>query len=88
MLTVSALLVAFALFAASAGYLARLSYRILHFGKYPPPGSVVFFRTRVYTGKQAVITGYVFILASAVVAANAFLTGYVIWLSVVLAFKV
>lgn len=87
-LTISALLVIFAFFLASAAYFARRSYRILKLGSYPLPGSVVFFRTRVYTGKRAVLVGYLFIFLSALMVAHSFMTGYAIWLSITLALKV
>ena len=43
-------------------YFARIGYRTFKFGNYPPPGAIIVFRTKVRTGKEAVISGWLSIL--------------------------
>lgn len=49
----------------AARYLWRLGFHALKLKTFPPPGTLVIFRTRVVVGKEAVFTGY-FILLGAV----------------------
>ena len=61
-------------------YFGRLGYRALKLGSYPPPGTIVVFRTRVCTGKQAVLAGYLSISFAVFIGLFAVLMGYATWL--------
>jgi hypothetical protein len=63
-----------------AAYFARLGYRTLKVGSYPPPGTIVVFRTRIRTGKLAVLSGYLSIAFAALLVAPMVLLGYATWL--------
>ena len=62
------------------GYFCRLGYRALKFGSFPPPGTMVVFRTRIQTGKLAVIAGCLTILCGVILGLLAVLTVYAAWL--------
>ncbi len=40
----------------------RAGYRALKLGCYPPPDTILPFRTRIYKGKRAIFSGYISIL--------------------------
>ena len=61
-------------------YFGRLGYRTLKLGSYPPPGTIVVFRTRVRTGKRAVLSGYLSISLAVLTGLFAVLMFYGIWL--------
>ena len=61
-------------------YFVRFGYRTLKFGSYPPPGAIVVFRTRVRTGKEAVLSGWLSILFAVVMLLPVTLLGYLTWL--------
>ena len=60
-------------------YFGRLGYRTLKLGSYPPPGTIVVFRTRVRTGKRAVLSGYLSISLAVFIGLFAVLMGYATW---------
>lgn len=80
LLAISVNFVAFALSLAWTAYVSRLGYRALKLGSFPPPGTIVVFRTRVLTGKQAALTGYLCIMVAVFSGAFAVLMGYATWL--------
>lgn len=61
-------------------HLVHAGYRTLKLGTYPPPGTMVVFRTRVRTGKQAAVSGYLSFALAALMVAPVALTAYVTWL--------
>src|SRR5579859_615648 len=61
-------------------YWCRIGYRSLRSGSYPPPGTIVIIRTRVRTGKQALINGWSAILFAAVMLLLCALLFYKEWL--------
>ena len=63
-----------------AAYFGRVGYRSLKLGSYPPSGAIVVLRTRVRTGKQAVIAGYLSILLAVLFGLFTIPMGYAIWL--------
>jgi hypothetical protein len=60
-------------------YFCRLGYRTLKLGSYPPVGAIVLVRTRVRTGKQAVLAGYLSISLAVLLVLLDVLVGYVTW---------
>jgi hypothetical protein len=63
-----------------AVYFARLGYRALKSGSFPPPGTLVVARTRVRTGRGALISGWLSISLGAVIIVPAAALGYLVWL--------
>ena len=63
-----------------AAYFARLGYRALKSGSFPPPGTMVIARTRVRTGRVALISGWLSISLGVLFSVSAALLGYFIWL--------
>lgn len=63
-----------------ASYFLRLGYRALQSGSFPPPGAVVVARTRVRTGRVALISGWLSIAFGAFIFIPAVLIGYLLWL--------
>jgi hypothetical protein len=61
-------------------HLVHAGYRTLKLGSYPPPGTMVVFRTRVRTGKEAAVSGYLSIAFAVLMIAPIALTAYVTWL--------
>ena len=61
-------------------YFVRLGYRTLKLKSYPPPGTIVIFRTRIRTGQQAAISGYLSIAFAALIVALLVLAGHATWL--------
>jgi hypothetical protein len=61
-------------------HLVHAGYRTLKLGRYPPPGTMVVFRTRVRTGKEAAVSGYLSIAFAVLMIAPIALTAYVTWL--------
>lgn len=61
-------------------YFARLGYRALKSGCFPPPGTLVVARTRVRTGRGALISGWLSISLGAVFIVPAAALGYLVWL--------
>ena len=63
------------------GYYVHLGYSTLKHGIYPPPGTIVLARTRVRSGRQASVTGYVLVVFAALIMAGLVLAGYGLWLT-------
>lgn len=63
-----------------AGYFARLGYRAMKLGSFPPPGTIVVVRTRIRTGKQVLLSGWLSILFGVLMIAPAVILGYLTWL--------
>jgi hypothetical protein len=61
-------------------HLVHVGYLTLKLGSYPPPGTMVVFRTRVRTGKEAAVSGYLSIAFAVLMIAPIALTAYVTWL--------
>ena len=61
-------------------YWCRIGYRSLRSGSYPPPGTIVIIRTRVRTGKQALINGWSAIIFAAFMVLLSALLFYKEWL--------
>jgi len=61
-------------------YFVRLGYRTLKLGSYPPPGTIVIVRTRIRTGQQAALSGYLSIGLAALMVALLVLLGHATWL--------
>lgn len=60
-------------------YFARLGHQSLRTGVYPPTGTVVVRRTRIRTGKEAVVLGYLSIAFSVLLLASLVLIGIETW---------
>ncbi len=74
------LVVGFTISLIWVAYFGRLGYRALKLGSYPPPGTIVIFRTRVQTGKLAVLAGSLTILCAVLAGLVAVLMVYAAWL--------
>ena len=61
-------------------YFARLGYRTLSLRVFPPPGTVVIARTRVRTGNEAQIAGWLAVALGLLMAVPATALGYLMWL--------
>lgn len=80
LLTLVSHVVSFALSLFWIAHLVHVGYRTLKLGSYPPPGTMVVFRTRIRTGKQAEVSGYLSFALAALMIAPIALTAYVTWL--------
>lgn len=80
LLTLGTFVVTFAVGLFWVAYFVRLGYRTLRLGSYPPPGTIVVFRTRIRTGKLAALLGYLSIALAALMVALMVLLGYATWL--------
>jgi hypothetical protein len=80
LLTLGIVVIAFIISLFWVRYFGRLGYRALKLEIYPPPGTIVVRRTRVRTGKQAVLAGYLSISFAVLIGLFiAALIGYEIW---------
>jgi len=62
-------------------HFGRQGYRALKLGSYPPSGTIVVRRTKIRTGRQAILAGYLSILfAVLVVVVFGIPCSYVLWL--------
>lgn len=80
LLTLVSHVVSFALSLFWIAHLVHVGYRTLKLGSYPPPGTMVVFRTRIRSGKQAEVSGYLSFALAALMIAPIALTAYVTWL--------
>lgn len=80
LLTLLSHVVSFALSLFWIAHLVHAGYRTLKVGTYPPPGTMVVFRTRIRTGKQAAVSGYLSFAFAALMIVPIVLTAYVTWL--------
>jgi hypothetical protein len=80
LLALGILVVGFISSLVGVAYFGRLGYRALKLGSYPPPGAIVVFRTRVQTGKQAVLAGWLTILCAILAGLLAVSWVYPAWL--------
>lgn len=82
LLTLVSHVVSFALSVFWIAHLVHVGYLTLKLGSYPPPGTMMVFRTRIRTGKQAAVSGYLSFAFAALMIAPIALTAYVTWLIV------
>ena len=61
-------------------YFLRLGYRTFEFGSFPPPGAMVLARTRVRTGREAKISGWLAVSFGLLMVVPAVALGYLVWL--------
>ncbi len=74
------LVVEFVISLVWVAYFGCVGYRALKLGNYPPPDTIVVFRTRVQTGKLAVLAGCLTILCAVLAGLVAALMVYAAWL--------
>jgi hypothetical protein len=80
LLTLGTAAVGFVLSVGWIAYFARLGYRTLRLRSYPPPGTVVVFRTRIRSGREAMLAAYASIAFAAVMVLPLVLLSYLTWL--------
>ena len=80
LLALGTLVVGFVISLVWVAYFGRLGYRALKLRRYPPPGTIVAFRTRVQTGKLAILAGCFTILCAVLASLVPALMVYAAWL--------